>query len=393
MTILAGKRTIRDMDAFEEPRGEDPATVLVVDDNEANRNLAKGALEDEGYRVILATGGAAGIETFEREHPDCVLLDVRMPDVDGFAACNAIRRLPGGTDTPVLFLTALRDVDTFDEALKAGADDFLTKPVRPGELVVRVDTALKMRRMRTELRGHYELLKHQRDDLLRLQLQKERLVSFLVHDLKNPVNSMDLHAQLLLREPGLSERAKASATQIRQEARKLVHMIMNLLDISKGDEGKLVAKRTEVDMAALIRGLVDDPREAAGARGVRLAAEVECERWRVDEDLLRRVVMNLLDNALRHAPPDTAVTVSTAVEEGALEVRVADQGPGVPLELRERIFDPFMQVQGSATHSTRMGRGLGLAFCKIAVEAHGGTIWVEDATPGAVFCLRIPPPP
>jgi two-component system sensor histidine kinase/response regulator len=281
-------------------------------------------------------------------------------------------------------------VDTFDEALKAGADDFLTKPVRPGELVVRVDTALKMRRMRTELRGHYELLKHQRDDLLRLQLQKERLVSFLVHDLKNPVNAMDLHAQLLLREPALSERAKGSATQIRQEARKLVHMIVNLLDISKGDEGKLVPKRADLDVAALIRGLVEDPRETAEARRVRLEASVDCNRFRIDEDLLRRVVMNLLDNALRHAPPGTTVSVSAVIKDAVLEIRVADQGGGVPADLRERIFDPFMQIQGSATHSTRMGRGLGLAFCKIAVEAHGGSIWVEDAAPGAVFCLRIP---
>src|SRR5512144_391788 len=146
------------MNVFEESHGRDPATVLVVDDNEANRNLAKGALEDEGYRVVLATGGAAGIEAFERERPDCILLDVRMPDVDGFAACSAIRKLPGGADTPVLFLTALRDVDTFDEALKAGADDFLTKPVRPGELVVRVQTALKLRNMRAELREYYDVL-------------------------------------------------------------------------------------------------------------------------------------------------------------------------------------------------------------------------------------------
>src|SRR5262249_56334444 len=131
------------------------------------------------------------------------------------------------------------DVDTFDEALRVGADDFLTKPVRPAELIARVGTALKLRQMRVELREHYELLKHQRDDLLRLQLQKERLSAFLVHDLKNPVNSMDLHAQLLLRDQGLSARSRDSAAQIRSEARQLVRMILNLLDISKADEGKL----------------------------------------------------------------------------------------------------------------------------------------------------------
>jgi signal transduction histidine kinase len=373
------------------PKNESqPATILVVDDNEANRALARGALEDEGYRVVLADSGAAGVEAFSRESPDCVLMDVRMPGMDGFAACTAIRALPGGTETPVLFLTALRDVDTFDEALKAGADDFLTKPVRPAELVVRVDTALKMRRMRAELREHYQLLKHQRDDLLRLQLQKERLTSFVVHDLKNPVNSMDLHAQLLLRDKGLSERAKGSAQQIRQEARRLVQMIMNLLDISKGDEGKLAPKRSDVDLDALVRGLVEDLSATAQARGVRLEAKVDRDAARLDEDLLRRVIMNLVDNAIRHAPPDSAITISVTGREGSLDVRVADSGSGVPPELRERIFDPFTQLEGGERASTRTGRGLGLSFCKVAVEAHGGRIWVEDAAPGAAFCLSIP---
>src|ERR1700735_4536054 len=153
-------------------RSTENLTILVSDDNEATIELARNTLEDEGYRVVLARGGAEGVAAFERERPDCILLDVRMPEVDGFTACERIRSLPGGSDTPVLFLTALRDVDTFDRALRAGGDDFLTKPVRPTELVVRVQSALKLRRMSEELREHYELLKRQRDDLLRLQLQK-----------------------------------------------------------------------------------------------------------------------------------------------------------------------------------------------------------------------------
>src|SRR6185436_7961155 len=167
-----------------------------------------------------------------------VLLDVRMPTMDGFVACERIRALPGGAETPVIFLTALRDLDTFDRALRAGVDDFLTKPVRPTELVVRVQTALKLRRLGTELRDHYELLKRQRDDMMRLQLQKECLMAFVVHDLKNPVNSMDLHAQILMRDKSLPDEARASAAQIRAEARQLTRMIFNLLDLSKADEGK-----------------------------------------------------------------------------------------------------------------------------------------------------------
>jgi signal transduction histidine kinase len=367
-----------------------PATVLVVDDNEANRALARSTLEDEGYRVAVATGGQEGIAAFERESPDCVLLDVRMPDLDGFAVCQRIRELAGGPDTPVLFLTALRDVDTFDQALRAGADDFLTKPVRPTELVVRVQTALKLRRMGAELREHFALLKRQRDDLVRLQLQKERLMAFVVHDLKNPVNSMDLHAQVLLRNASLPETARASVAQIRSEARQLGRMIMNLLDLSKADEGKLVPKLAPVDLRALVETVRSEFEVSAQARNVSLSAQVEVASVDADEDLLRRAVANLVENAVRHSPPGGAVTVAVSAGADATEIRVIDVGTGVPAELRERVFDPFLQVETSDRSVNRGGRGLGLAFCRLAVEAHGGRIWVEDGAPGAVFCVRLP---
>jgi len=108
------------------------SSILVIDDNEANRAFARSTLEGEGHRVVLAEGGggAEGIAAFEREHPDCVLLDVRLSDIDGFTVCERIRSLPGGVDIPVLFFTKLRDVETFDRALRAGGDDFLTKPLR-----------------------------------------------------------------------------------------------------------------------------------------------------------------------------------------------------------------------------------------------------------------------
>lgn len=366
------------------------ATILVVDDNEANRLLAKETLEDEGYRVVLGTGGEEGIAAFERERPDCVVLDVRMPAPDGFVVCGRIRALPHGVDTPILFLTALRDVDTFDQALHAGGDDFLTKPVRPAELVVRVQTALKLRRMGNELREHVELLRHQRDDLMRLQLQKERLTAFVVHDFKNPVNSMDLHAQLLLRDRGLPETARKAAAQIRADARQLNRMILNLLDVSKADEGKLSPKRSEIALRPLLDGVLAELEMSAQASNVSLSVSFECERVSADDGLLRRVLSNLVENAIRHAPPGSAVTVKCSSCAEGVELRVTDTGSGIPPELRERVFDPFIQVDAGDQYVSRAGRGLGLAFCKLAVQAHGGLIWVEDAAPGAAFCMRLP---
>lgn len=366
------------------------AKVLVVDDNAQNRALAQAALEDEGYVAILAASGDEGIRAFEAERPDCVLLDIRMPGMDGFEVCTRIRALPGGADMPVIFLTALRDVDTFDQALRAGGDDFLTKPVRPTELAIRIQTALKLRQMSAELRTHYDLVRHQRDDLMRLQLQKERLTAFVVHDLKNPVNSMDLHAQLLLRDRELPERARESVRAIRSEARSLLRLVLNLLDISKSEEGQLVPRPSTIDLDALVADVLEAHQLEAQNAGLRLESAIEARSISADPDLLRRVLENLLDNAMRHAPTGTSVRITSARYAGGVELRVADRGPGIPPEMREKIFERFVRVESGERVVTRTGRGLGLAFCKLSVEAHGGRIWVDDGEPGAVFCVWLP---
>jgi len=363
-----------------------PATILVVDDNAENRALAEATLTDDGYRVVLASGGEAGIAAFERERPDCVLLDVRMPGIDGPTACERIRALPGGNDVPIVFVTAQRDVETFDRALHAGGDDFLSKPFRPNELIARVQAALKLRRLAAERSDLYAQVKQQRDDLQRLQLQKEQLVAFLVHDLKNPVNAIELHAELVLRDRDGSERSRRAAEKIRDEGRALLRMITTLLDISKADEGRLAPARRRIELDMLIGGVINELEIRAHTSGVRLAREISTFTLSADPDLLRRVLENLVENAIRHAPEGSEVRVTARTADGGIELRVQDAGPGVPAEQRERVFERFVQAGGV---SMRANRGLGLAFCKLAVEAHGGRIWIEDASPGAAFCVWI----
>jgi signal transduction histidine kinase len=369
--------------------GTETVSVLVVDDNEANRVLAQNTLEDEGFRVVLASDGPEAIKAVQRERPDCIVLDIRMPGMDGFAVCERIRALPEGADTPVLFLTALRDVDTFDHAVRAGGNDYLTKPIRPSDLVARVQSALKVRRLTSELREHYDLLKHQRDGLQRLQLQKERLMAFVVHDLKNPLNSMDLHAQVLQRDRELSPKAQDSVMQIRAGTRKLGRMILDLLDISKADEGQLAPKQSAVNLRSLVEAVTSDLAIDAQERGVTLRVSVDGDAVHADHDLLRRTLANLVENAIRYAPPTSSVSISATRTGETMELRIADAGRGIPAEMRETVFSPFVQVESGERIAAHTSRGLGLTFCKLVVEAHGGRIWIEDAEPGTVFCVTL----
>jgi two-component system sensor histidine kinase/response regulator len=365
-------------------------SILVVDDNAENLALAHATLEDEGYEVLLAKCGEDALQLFVDKRPDCVLLDIRMPGLDGFGVCQRIRELPNGKITPVVFLTALRDVDVFDRALRAGADDFAIKPIRPTELALRVQTALKVGRMNAELREHYELVRKQRDDLMRLQLQKDQMSAFIVHDLKNPASAMDLHAQLILRDPQLSPRSRDSALRIREEVRHLVRLIMNLLDISKNERNQLVPQYGCVDLAALAQEVMGGLELKARYANVALVSSIPPLPLHADPDLLRRVLENMVDNALRHAPDGSQVHISAQSDAQGVELRVRDAGTGISPALREKVFEPFIQLEHGARAVTRSGRGLGLAFCKVTIEAHGGSIWIEDAHPGAVFCIRLP---
>lgn len=218
-------------------------------------------------------------------------------------------------------------------------------------------------------------------------------MAFVIHDLKNPVNTMDLYAQMVLRDRTVPDDTRRAASEIRAAAKQLVRLILNLLDLSKADEGKLEPKISPIDLHKLLAGVVGDLEMAAQANTVHVswssAPTLDCIR--ADEDLLRRALTNLVENAIRHAPEGTAVTVAATANEHAVEIRVADRGKGVPTSMRERIFDPFVQIDGALdATTTRGGRGLGLAFCKLAVECHGGRIWIEDANPGAILAMSLP---
>jgi len=241
-----------------------------------------------------------------------------------------------------------------------------------------------------EIAERCDQLRRQCDDLIRLQSQKALLSAFIVHDLKTPASTMDLHAQLILRDPQVPLRARESALRIRDEVRRMVRLIMNLLDMSKSERHELIPELRRVDLELLTQDIAANLARGAKLANIALTRDLQVTELSADAELLRRVLENLLDNALRHAPEGSAICILSRASEHGVELRVCDRGPGIPKELRDKVFEPYVQLEHGARVITRAGRGLGLAFCKLALEAHGGRIWIEDANPGAEFCMRLP---
>lgn len=164
-----------------------PDRILVVDDVAQNRLLVEAHLAAAGYAVTIADGGEAALASFREQAPDLVLLDILMPRMDGFETCRALRGLPGGVETPIVFLTALCDLGTHQAALEAGADDFLTKPINRTELLLRVRSLLRIRHLTRDLAATFERLRDQADELERARARQADLFAELEREVEGPL--------------------------------------------------------------------------------------------------------------------------------------------------------------------------------------------------------------
>jgi phospho-acceptor domain-containing protein/histidine kinase/DNA gyrase B/HSP90-like ATPase len=196
--------------------------------------------------------------------------------------------------------------------------------------VLRIVAAMKLHRISIERDELALLLRRQRDDVMRLQLQREQLIAFLVHDLKNPVHAIKLNSELIGRDKALSARSQSAAAGIRSDSESLLRMIMNLLDLSKADEGRLVPVRWPIESAELAAEITGAMAAPARSAEVELAAEVAPHTVHADPDLVRRVLENLVDNAIRHARAETRVRISSAAHDASVDLRVADAAPASP---------------------------------------------------------------
>lgn len=231
----------------------------------------------------------------------------------------------------------------------------------------------------------------ERDALEERHRQQEALSALVVHDLKSPATAISLAASLRLRAQDLPAADRRYWSGVLSSAEHIHRTALDLLDIARSQDGKLTLKPAALDLSALFAEVREFFRPQAEQReqSIILRADVAPGALRADPDILRRVLQNLVDNALRHGPKHGTLRLEARADEGGVEVAVCDEGPGIPQEMRQRVFDWYAQLEGA--DDNRSGRGLGLTFCRLAVEAHGGTIWIEANEPrGSRFCFRIP---
>jgi signal transduction histidine kinase len=369
--------------------GVNEPAILIVDDEEQNRVLLEALLSSQGYRVVTAADGAQGFAAVKADPPDLILLDVMMPGQDGFEVCRQLKADPATWFIPVVLVTALSDREDRIRGIEAGADDFLSKPIHRWELLTRTKSLLRIKSLRDDLQKSYEQLQ-------KLEELRDRLIHLLIHDLKGPLTSLLLGADLLIShegEPVVEEKHWELLRRMRQQVEYLTDMVQSLLDIARMEEGKLPLRPEALAVGELVRSAAAELAVPYASKGVSLETQVPSglPPAHGDHGLLKRVLVNLLKNALDHTPVDGQVTVGAQPENAeSLTIWVQDTGVGIPQAFHEKIFEKFSQVELREVHERR-GTGLGLTFCRLAVEAHGGRIWVESAEgKGSRFSFTVP---
>ena len=357
--------------------------ILVVDDTAENLRLLAGMLDAQGYEVRPVTNGRQALQAVERDPPDLVLLDINMPDMNGYEVCTALKAGERTRDVPVIFLTALGDVSDKVRAFAVGGVDYITKPFQVEEVLARVRTHVTLRHAKRDLEESYARLRD-------LEQLRDDLVQMVVHDMRSPLMVMLGHLQLL-RESAKSTLGEGllDLEAATQSARSLARMASDLLDVSRLEDGKMPLDRADQDLGALAAEVA----RSLGVLARECTIELEIEKAlsvRCDGTVVRRVLENLVVNAVKHAPAGGRIKISVATAASGIRIAVTDDGPGVPLAARQRIFEKF-ETLAARKEQRYHSAGLGLAFCKLAVEAHGGRIGVDAAEPqGSIFWFDLP---
>ncbi|MBI4866829.1 MAG: hybrid sensor histidine kinase/response regulator [Candidatus Wallbacteria bacterium] len=378
------------MDNEPENRPIEPVagTLLLVDDDPALVEVLADVLELDGYRVLKAFHGAQALEIASREQLDAILLDVGMPDMDGFQVMRELQKQPRTALVPILFVTAEAiDSDEVRRGLELGVRDYIPKPTSKPELLARVSSVVRIYRMERELRQKNESLRE-------LDRRRREYLSMASHDIKSPLATVSNYCTLLMRGGygGLEGEQLRAVQRVRSLVDYMRVLVNNLLDLEKIEEGSLRVELEPCDPQELIEEAFEVHRVLAGEKQITLAADVApgVGRPQLDRQRMLQVINNLVGNALKFCPAGASVTVSARPLGGGLEVSVSDTGPGIPLEEQSLLFRPFQQLSVRSLTEER-GAGLGLCIVKNLVELHGGKVAV-DSSPGrgTRFVLTIP---
>ncbi len=353
----------------------DQATLLVVDDNPSNRNILMRHLQRQGHKVLEAEDGQQCLDILDTQDCDLVMLDIMMPVMDGIIALQEIRKTYSLVQLPVIMVTALNDFDYTVNALKSGANDYITKPFDFDVVLARVHTHLILKQ---------------------LSEQNQEFLSIASHDIKKPIAVIMDIAEVMRGELSKLDSNTADIEDmlslLTRSAKTIQKHIEDYLDLSIVEHGQIKLKRHKLQLNHLIRDCLSQNYEYARNKGIELeeALDEVLPDIFVDPDRIMQVVDNMVGNAIKYSPTKTTTRVRTFSRNGSVVFEVSDEGPGINGTDINNLFQKHKRTQNLPTGG-EVSTGLGLSICKQLMTLHEGQIGVRNNDEkGATFWIELP---
>jgi len=366
----------------------DKPYILLVDDTEANLRLLGPLLRAEGWAVAAATRGDQAMQLIARRVPDLLLLDIMMPEMDGFEVCRRLRAAPATRDLPILFITALNDEENIVRGFSEGAQDYIAKPFRQTELIARIRThlALSQATRRAE---------KQAADLTRLNADKDRFFSIIAHDLRSPLAGLLGLSETLsanLEEFNPAEIGDAT-NEMAQAARNLYQLLENLLEWSQLQTGRMECRPERIDLVTMLAESVELFKPLAVQKQITIRLDAKPAVAWADRRMMHTVFRNLLSNALKFTPTGGNVTLRSYADAQQAVVEFHDNGIGIAPEFLKNLFLPESKASSRTGTEGERGTGLGLVLCRDLLERAGGRITAcSETLQGSTFTVSLPKP-
>ena len=361
--------------------------LLVVDDVQTNVLLLKALLSKVGYGILVANNGQEALEVIRNENPDLILLDVMMPGMDGFEVAERLKSEEYRCEIPIIFLTALDDTQSIVNGFKLGAGDFISKPFRKEELMVRIKHQLSLVAAR-------RIIEEKNEELRKTIAGRDKMYSVIAHDLRSPMASMKMLLNTIMMsvekdkiDPDIFDMLEMS----NKTSEEVFSLLDNLLKWTKSQLGKLTVIPQKLDISGLADGVVEVMNSVAEVKHIKLIrTDHESFFVYVDIEMIKSILRNLISNAVKFSNPDSEIKVGIKAEDGKVIVSVTDSGKGIKKEDQHKLLKDSTHFTTYGTNSEE-GSGLGLLLCRDFARKNGGELWFEsEENLGSVFSFSLP---
>lgn len=390
--------------------------ILVVDDEPNNLRFLGKILAQQGYKVQKTVSGKLAINAAIIDPPDLILLDIMMPEMNGYAVCEKLKSIEKTSDIPIIFLSCLSEAEDKVKAFELGAVDYITKPFHLEEVLARIKNQITIKKLQTKLQKQNYYLQQEVFTRQEAEKKKDELISFLSHELKTPLTAM--YASLGLLNSGRFGYLQPQGQRLLEIAvnntDRLVRLLNDILDLEKINSGIDSSSQQNCNIADLMVQASEIMQTMADQAKVNLSISTTSVYCYVNPDHLIQILTNLLSNAIKFSPPGSTVWLTNEVKaSNTIEIpeefipstgylltsspnstmvlfKVKDIGRGIPSDQLVSIFNQFKQVDPSDARE-KSGSGLGLAICQKIVHQYGGCIWVESTLGiGSTFYFTLP---